>query len=311
MKRAAPTALHHGPREMIPSFFDQRAIAVPDGADDTSRGMSEEQIQQIGQHTRELILGTNSCPTLIPTGITLVGTSEAKAGFRFQRPSPGFVQILACLSGEGDVVVDGEWRRCVPGQAYITPQRSPHGYRALKGKHPWKVAWVMYSEEAVTLDEPPTLKTVDTTLLESTFLGLYREQNSAAEHAVLASWAHLLDTTARRMLARQVHDPRMSDLWEIIAGDLARLWTLEEMAQVANLSPEHLRRLCHATFHRSPMRHLTYLRMRHASELLAVSDQKIGVIGQQVGYDNPFAFSSAFKREIGMSPSSCRGPRMR
>jgi AraC-like DNA-binding protein len=295
---------------MIPSFFDQRAIAVPDGAEDTGHGMAPVQVQQIGTHTRELILGTTTCPTLIPTGITLVGTSEAKTGFRFERPSPGFVQILASLAGEGEVLVDGEYRRCEPGQAYITPQRAPHGYRAIR-RGLWRVAWVMYSEESVTLEEPPTLKSVDAPLLESTFLGLYREQNSAAEHAVLASWAHLLDTTARRMLARQVHDPRMSDLWEIIAGDLARLWTLEEMAQVANLSPEHLRRLCHATFHRSPMRHLTYLRMRHASELLAVSDEKIGVIGQQVGYDNPFAFSSAFKREIGMSPSSCRGPRIR
>ena len=295
---------------MIPSIFDQRAIAHPDGGDDTAHGMVDAQIQHIGQHTRELVLGTTTCPTLMPTGILLVGTSDAKAGFRFERPSPYFVQILACLSGEGEVLIQGEWHRCTPGQAYITPQRAPHGYRALR-RNLWRLAWVMYSEESVTLDEPPTLKTVDAPLLESTFLGLYREQNSAAEHAVLASWAHLLDTTARRMLARQVHDPRMSDLWEIIAGDLARLWTLEEMAQAANLSPEHLRRLCHGTFHRSPMRHLTYLRMRHASELLAVSDEKIGVIGQKVGYDNPFAFSSAFKREIGMSPSSCRGPRMR
>lgn len=293
---------------------EQPVIAGVRSPDDTRHAMAPDNVQQlvqtIGSNTRELILGTNSCPTLIPTGITLVGTSEAKSGFRFERPSPGFVQILACLSGEGEVLVNSEWQPCNVGQAYITPQRKPHAYRAV-GRHFWRVAWVMYGEDSVTLEEDPTLKTVDAALLETTFLGLYREQNTTAEHAVLASWAHLLDTTARRMLARRVHDPRMSELWEIIAGDLARLWTLEEMAQVANLSPEHLRRLCHATFHRSPMRHLTYLRMRHASELLAVSDEKIGVIGQKVGYDNPFAFSSAFKREIGMAPSACRGSRDR
>lgn len=299
----------------IPS--DGPSIASTRALDDTRRGMlvppvrpSLKEIQDIGSNTRELLLGTNSCPTLIPSGITLVGTSDAKPGFRFERPSPGFVQILACVAGEGEALVEGEWRRCRPGQAYITPQRAPHGYRAVS-RSVWRVAWVQYAESAVTLDEAPTLKQVDAALLETTFLGLYREQNTTAEHAVIASWAHLLDTTARRMLARRVHDPRMSELWEIIAGDLARLWTLEEMAQVANLSPEHLRRLCHATFHRSPMRHLTYLRMRHASELLAVTDEKIGNIAQKVGYDNAFAFSSAFKRESGMSPSACRGPRNR
>ncbi len=269
-----------------------------------------ENIYEIGKNTRELILGHASCSSLIPYGIQLVGTSEAVVGFRFERVEPSFVQILACLGGEGEVLVDNEWRRCRRGQAYITPQRMPHSYRAVR-RSVWKLVWMMYDETHVTIEEAPTLKTVDAALLETTFMGLYREQSSKAEHAVLASWAHLLDATARRMLARQIHDPRLNELWELIASDLSKPWTLEEMADVANLSSEHLRRLCHATLHRSPMRHLTYLRMRHAAELLALSDEKIEVIGRHVGYDNQFAFSTAFKREIGLSPSSCRGNRNR
>lgn len=287
-------------------------IAAPESVRNNAKPMRstrvEQSVTEIGANTRELLLGPTSCPSLISSGIQMSGISDAKAGFRFERPSPGFVQILACLSGEGLVLVENEWKPCTKGQAYITPQRMPHGYRAGR-RGVWRLVWVMYAESAMALDGPPTLKAVDTQLLESTFLGLYREQSTAADHAVLVSWAHLLDTTARRMLARQMHDPRMGELWDIIASDLSRLWTLEEMAQVAELSPEHLRRLCHATFHRSPTRHLTYLRMRHASELLAHSDEKIEQIGRKVGYDNPFAFSVAFKREIGMPPSSCRGSR--
>ena len=279
-------------------------------AANAGRTKASKEIVDVGPNTREILIGTTSCPSLVPSGITLAGASDAKLGFRFERPDPTFVQILACLSGEGMVLIDNEWRRCRAGQAYITPQRAPHAYKAI-GRGFWRVVWVMYGESSLTIEGAPHIKTVDAPLLESTFLGLYREQNTLAEHAVVASWVHLLDTSARRMLARRVHDPRMSELWETIAGDLARLWTLEDMAQVANLSPEHLRRLCHATFHRSPTRHLTYLRMRHASELLAISDDKIENIGRQVGYDNPFAFSVAFKREIGMPPSSCRGTRMR
>jgi AraC-like DNA-binding protein len=269
-----------------------------------------ENIYEVGKNTRELILGQASCPSLTPYGIYLAGTSEAVLGFRFERVSPDFVQILACLGGEGEVLVDNEWRRCRRGQAYITPQRMPHSYRAIR-RSMWKLVWVMYDQRHVAIDEAPSIKTVDAQLLETTFLGLYREQSSKAEHAVLASWAHLLDSTARRTLARQTQDPRLNELWELIASDLSRPWTLEEMAEVANLSSEHLRRLCHATLHRSPMRHLTYLRMRHAAELLALSDEKIEVIGRHVGYDNQFAFSTAFKREIGLSPSSCRGNRNR
>jgi AraC-like DNA-binding protein len=286
---------------------DNERVGASSRANYPPRGVQHGDMR-IGPRTRELILGTSSCPSLVPPGISLVGTSEARPGFSFERPLPGFVQVLACLAGEGEVLINGEWQRCQRGQAYITPQRVHHFYRAVR-RSVWKLVWVQYDEEAVTIDGPPMLKTVDAPLLESTFLGLYREQNAAADHAVLASWTHLLDTTARRTLAPQVHDPRMSELWETIAGDLSRVWALEDMAQVAGLSPEHLRRLCHATFHRSPTRHLTYLRMRHAFELLAVSDEKIETIGRQVGYDNAFAFSVAFKREIGMPPSSCRGSR--
>ena len=264
------------------------------------------EIRDVGPRTRELLLGATNCPSLNQFGIRLVGTSEARVGFRFERPDPDFVQILACLSGEGAVLVDGVWRRCRRGQAYITPPHVPHGYRAV-GNKTWHLVWVMFREDTVAHDVAPRIKVVDAPLIESTFLGLYREQNTSADRSVLASWAHLLYTSTRRAMAQRVHDPRMSELWEIVGRDLSKLWTLDQIAQVGALSPEHLRRLCRATFDRSPMQHLTYLRMRHASELLAISGAKIRTIARLVGYDNPFAFSTAFKREIGSSPSACRG----
>ncbi|MFT3786423.1 MAG: DUF4965 domain-containing protein [Tepidisphaeraceae bacterium] len=311
-RRAAPTRfspVHRSLPAGANALAKGRGIDASRRVNDNRAGMQPEPldrtINDIGSRTRELLVGRTHCSPLTPFGIQLAGTSEARYGFRFQRPSPAFVQILACVGGSGEVFVDGQWRICQAGEVYLTPQRQWHAYRAIKNST-WKLAWVMYDEQSVNLDGPPLVATIDSQTLEATILGLYREMHSAAENAALASWAHLLDTTARRMLSRQVRDLRMTSFWETIAANLARPWTLEEMAQVAGLSVEHLRRLCHATFHRSPMRHLTYLRMRHAAELLAVDSDKIKVVSQQVGYDNPFAFSAAFKREIGMSPSQVR-----
>ena len=54
------------------------------------------------------------------------------------------------------------------------------------------------------------------------------------------------------------------------------------------------------------MRQVTYLRMRHAAELLASSDDKIESVANQVGYKNPFVFSTTFKKWIGWRPSEHR-----
>jgi AraC-like DNA-binding protein len=54
------------------------------------------------------------------------------------------------------------------------------------------------------------------------------------------------------------------------------------------------------------MRQLAILRMRRAGMLLESTDQKIGAIARAVGYDNAFAFSTAFKRYAGASPAQYR-----
>jgi AraC-like DNA-binding protein len=46
--------------------------------------------------------------------------------------------------------------------------------------------------------------------------------------------------------------------------------------------------------------------MRHAASLLASDFYTIETVAQKVGYDNPFAFSTAFKRVMGVSPSAYR-----
>jgi len=50
------------------------------------------------------------------------------------------------------------------------------------------------------------------------------------------------------------------------------------------------------------MRHLTCLRMRHAVSLLSAG-AKVGAAAHALGYENAYAFSTAFKRHMGRTPS--------
>ena len=60
---------------------------------------------------------------------------------------------------------------------------------------------------------------------------------------------------------------------------------------------------------RSPIRYLTEWRMHLATELLATTDLAVLAVAHRVGYESEEAFSRAFKRERGLSPSHWRAAR--
>ena len=61
---------------------------------------------------------------------------------------------------------------------------------------------------------------------------------------------------------------------------------------------------------RSPIRYLTEWRMHLAEDLLATTDIGIVAVARRVGYDSEEAFSRAFKRAHGCSPSHWREARV-
>jgi AraC-like DNA-binding protein len=95
-----------------------------------------------------------------------------------------------------------------------------------------------------------------------------------------------------------------------VAENLSGHWNLVKLAKEAGYSNEHLRRLCRRQMGRSPMHQVTFMRMRHASELLATTEHTIESIAQEVGYNTPFVFSNAFTKWIGWRPSEYRKKKM-
>ena len=101
-------------------------------------------------------------------------------------------------------------------------------------------------------------------------------------------------------------DDRLWRLWEKVSANVGHDWTLYELAADAHVSAEPLRRLCRRSLGRSPMHHVTWLRMRKAAELLSTTPLKVETIAHAVGYQNPFVFSNTFKKWIGWRPSEHR-----
>jgi AraC-like DNA-binding protein len=82
--------------------------------------------------------------------------------------------------------------------------------------------------------------------------------------------------------------------------------TLEELAHVAGMSPNHLLRTFGSAFHQTPHQYLTAVRVERASALLRGTSLTVTEICGAVGYASLGSFSALFKRQMGMSPQDYR-----
>ena len=88
-------------------------------------------------------------------------------------------------------------------------------------------------------------------------------------------------------------------------------WTVPELAQHACLSRSAFADRFGQTMGEPPLTYLTRHRMRLAARQLSSGGQSVSRVADQVGYASEAAFSQAFKREYGVSPSVWRQQRAR
>jgi len=272
--------------------------------------MSQNQLylretQQIGEETEEWLVTPTQAPTLGRYGITLVGWSQARVGFRFVRLSPHYAHVLLTVAGQGQVRVGSSWHEVQSGDLYLSPARALSAYHASEG-NPWTLVWAHVQDGTFAFpDTVSVVKKSDPFPLLRTVQGLYDEANGLAEPEPLADWSRLVFSAVRRSI-EETHPSaqRLRPLWQAVQADLAEAWTRDALASRMGISGEQLRRLCQEAHGCSPMAYVTRLRMQHAASLLASGRYSVAEVGFRVGYDNPFAFSTAFKRLQGAPPAS-------
>ncbi|RSM47383.1 AraC family transcriptional regulator [Amycolatopsis balhimycina DSM 5908] len=82
--------------------------------------------------------------------------------------------------------------------------------------------------------------------------------------------------------------------------------TLADIADAAGMSARTLTRHFHAETGQSPIQWLTGVRIRHAQELLELTDHTIDRIAGQVGFPSPSNFRVQFAQTVKVSPSEYR-----
>jgi AraC-like DNA-binding protein len=262
----------------------------------------------IGHRCREHILDSEHFPVLREAPFIWIGHSVLYSPYRMVRLNAVRSHIVVSISGRGRALIGGKMVDWLPGHALLAPIGLHHAFE-IEGRGPWIIAWAFFDDTI----SAPTLRARHNQLVEANGNDFYsilqmltREAAGAGQPAMMAALVTLLDVCSRRMAGIKTVDPRLWRLWEKVETDLSRDWNMRELARIACMSEEHLRRLCHKHYQRSPVDYLTHLRLRRASMMLRSSHEKVDLIAQHVGYASMYSFSSAFRRWSGMPPTEFR-----
>jgi AraC-like DNA-binding protein len=106
-----------------------------------------------------------------------------------------------------------------------------------------------------------------------------------------------------RGLLAGLADPALARPLREIHGDVARRWTVGELARTAHMSRAVFAQRFARTVGMPPMQYLLEWRMAIAKDLLLRERPPLAQVAKRVGYQSASAFSTAFTRLVGCAPS--------
>lgn len=107
-------------------------------------------------------------------------------------------------------------------------------------------------------------------------------------------------------IVRAQKDPRIAAVLVAVSSDLTKLWTIEEMAGLVNLSPSRFGHLFVAETGLSPSRFFLERRLSRAHQLLLTTFLSVKEVPGLAGFRDRSYFNRVFKNKFGIAPSAVR-----
>ncbi len=102
------------------------------------------------------------------------------------------------------------------------------------------------------------------------------------------------------------NDTPLENVLHYIHSNMEKNLSLEELSEVANLSPYYFAHRFKQQTGFSPMEYVINTRLNHAKVLLVRTNKSIAEISYEVGYSSSGSLINIFVKRIGMSPSQYR-----
>lgn len=118
--------------------------------------------------------------------------------------------------------------------------------------------------------------------------------------------SYLLSATREKNWLVALSNPKLSKVFDAMHTDFKRDWSLEALAELANLSRSGLALSFKKMVGVAPMDYLTQWRMQVACELLQTTNESVASIANAVGYNSESGFSLKFSKTVKCRPGAYR-----
>lgn len=166
-------------------------------------------------------------------------------------------------------------------------------------------------QDAFRLLVPPQFVQVPAgSRLDAYLRGALAEFDRADEREVrlmLPGWARLITLefirlgAQRGLLTPRALDPVVAGLLDELPRRLMEPVSLNELADRAGYSPQHLNRIFRRELGVTPLKHLMRLRLERAAALLAEGRLTVAAVARSLGFADAAYFARAFKARYGLS----------
>ncbi|NCE89731.1 AraC family transcriptional regulator [Pseudomonas sp. L13] len=137
------------------------------------------------------------------------------------------------------------------------------------------------------------------------FAGILARLADVVAAMIVRGWVECACGNASGLVAA-LRDPRLAGALLALHQHPGRDWTVAQLAEQCNTSRSAFADRFQVTIGMTPLRYVTELRMRLASQWLTLERLPIEEVAQRLGYTSQAAFSRAFKRITGKTPGLSR-----
>lgn len=227
-------------------------------------------------------------------------------------------QWIQCHEGEGEIIIGERTHRVKPGQGMFLYPNEPHEYYAIK--EPWQVDWLDFNGyqveqflETIGIKHTEVLYVANSEIILSKMRkadGILRSDSllkgtdcSVIVYEVLMDLLKYASRSNDESVEQQ--HQRLQPVFDYIEKNYHKTITLEEMAAIIGVTPEHFCILFKKIMKIRPFEYLNHVRINKSKDMI-IKNERMAIrdVARWVGYDNASYFCAVFKKMEGMSPGN-------
>ena len=247
----------------------------------------------------------------IPFVNATVGITNPSPDYQISRSKDTPVNVFEyVLDGEGELYLEGKWKRVSGGDIYILRQGEAHRYRS-NPRDPWKKLWINYVADYISplLDAYGIKSGVYSAKDARTYFEQALEYASGGAPYTNVSYNiaqcvyNIINTVALESSSENSDRYRIR---EALNGSVYEKADLDVISERLHISKSNIIRIFKKSYGVTPYEYLVSLKIATAKILLKDTQMTIKEIAEKLCFSDEHYFSNVFLRRTGSRPREYR-----